>query len=165
TLTVNQNSDSLTGTTSAAVVDGVATFSDLAIARAGTGYTFTIKADGLKSATSAAFDVTTGPTAQLVFTRQPSGGRATNTWWSQPIVTVEDAFGNVVVTSVDAVSLQLTPTSGTANAVLVCAENPVVVVNGEARFSKCSIDLAGDDYTVTATSGPLSAVSEPFAIT
>jgi hypothetical protein len=165
TLTVNQNSESLTGTTSAAAVDGIATFADLTIASSATNYTLTMKADGLKTATSAVFDVATGPAAQLVFTRQPSGGKATKSWGTQPIVTVEDAFGNVVVTSVDPISLQLTPGSGDPGALLVCAENLVAAVNGEARFSKCSIDLPGNGYTLTATSDGLSGVSAPFVIT
>lgn len=162
TLTVNQNSDSLTGTTTAAVVDGLAAFADLAIATAATNYTLTMKADGLKTATSAVFDVTTGPAAQLVFTRQPSGGTASKPWSTQPIVTVEDAFGNVIVTSVDAIMLELTPGS-TSGAVLVCASNVLVAANGEARFSKCNVDQPGT-YTLTATSGPLSGVSDPFSI-
>ncbi len=164
-LTVNQNSESLTGTTSVAVIDGVATFADLTIATSATNYTFTMKAEGLKTATSAVFDVTTGPAAQLVFTRQPSSGRATKSWSTQPIVTVEDAFGNVVVTSVDGISLQLTPGGGNPSALLVCAENPVAAVNGDARFSKCSIDQPGSGYTLSATSGVLSGVSAPFSIT
>ncbi len=165
TLTVNQNSESLTGTTLATTVAGIATFADLTIATSATNYTLTMKADGLKTATSAAFDVATGPAAQLVFTRQPSGGRATKSWGTQPIVTVEDAYGNVVVTSVDEIALQLTPGSGDSGAVLLCAENLVAAVNGDARFSKCSIDLPGNGYTVTATSGGLSGVSAPFSIT
>ncbi len=164
TLTVNQNSGSLTGTTSVAVVDGIATFRDLTIATSAANYAFTTKAARLKTATSAVFDVTTSPAAQLVFTRQPSSGKAGKSWPTQPIVTVEDAFGNVVVTSVDNIALQLTAGDGTPDAVLVCAEDPVAAVNGAARFTGCSIDLPGSGYTVTATSGVLSGVSDPFSI-
>ena len=165
TLTVNQNSESLTGTTTATAVDGIVTFADLTIATSATNYTLTMKADGLKTATDAVFDVAIAPAAQLVFTRQPSGGRATKSWGTQPIVTIEDAYGNVVVTDVDGITLQLTPGSGDPAAVLVCAENLVAAVNGEARFSKCSIDLPGSGYTLTATSAGLTGVSAPFAIT
>lgn len=164
TLTVNQNSDSLTGTTSVAVVDGIASFADLAIATSATDYTFTMSAARLKTATSAVFDVTTGPAAQLVFVRQPSGGKAGKSWSTQPIVTVADAFGNVVVTSVDAITLELTP-GATSSVVLVCAENPLTAVNGEARFSKCYVDQPSTAYTLTATSAGLAAVSDPFSIT
>ena len=166
TLTVNQHSKSLTGTTSVAVVDGVATFADLAIATSATNYTLTMKATGLKTVTSAVFDVTTGPAALLVFTRQPSSsGRAGKSWSTQPIVTVEDAFGNVVVASVTEIALQLTPGGGNPDALLVCAENPVAAVNGDARFAKCSIDMPGSGYTVAAITGGLSTVSAQFSVT
>ncbi len=164
TLTVNQNSGSLTGTTSVAVVNGIATFPDLTIAISATNYTFTTKAAGLKTATSAVFDVATGPAAQLVFTRQPSSGKVSKSWSTQPIVTVEDAFGNVLVTSVDDITLQLTAGGGTPDAVLVCAEDPVAAVNGASGFTSCSIDLPGSGYTLTATSGMVSGVSVPFSI-
>ncbi|MGZ4793755.1 MAG: hypothetical protein ACXWBO_18010, partial [Ilumatobacteraceae bacterium] len=164
TLTVNQNSGSLTGTTSVAVVNGVATFADLTIATAATNYAFTTKAAGLKTATSAVFEVATGPPTQLVFTRQPSGGRAGKSWSTQPIVTVEDAFGNVVVAGTDDITLQLTAGSGTADAILACADDPVAAINGAAGFTRCSIDLPGNGYTLTATSGTLSGVSASFSI-
>jgi hypothetical protein len=79
-------------------------------------------------------------------------------------VTIEDALGNIVVTSVDGVTLQLTTGSGTPGAVLVCAAQPVAAVNGLARFTGCSIDLPGSGYTVTATSGAATGVSVPFSI-
>jgi len=47
----------LSGTRTAAAVAGVATFSDLSIDKAGTGYTIDAGSSGLSSATSAAFDV------------------------------------------------------------------------------------------------------------
>ncbi|MGZ4674082.1 MAG: hypothetical protein ACXV8K_15570, partial [Ilumatobacteraceae bacterium] len=81
-----------------------------------------------------------------------------------PIVTVEDAFGNVVVADTDDITLQLTAGSGTAGAILVCAEDPVAAINGAAGFTRCSIDLPGNGYTLTATSGTLSGVSASFSI-
>ena len=52
----------LSGTTSVAPVKGVALFGDLALDKAGTGYTLTASAPGATGATSASFDViaTTG---------------------------------------------------------------------------------------------------------
>jgi len=52
----------LSGTTSVAPVNGVALFGDLALDKAGTGYTLTASAPGATGATSASFDViaTTG---------------------------------------------------------------------------------------------------------
>ena len=54
---------SLFGTATVPAVNGVATFTDLSIKRAGTGYTLTASSGSLTSATSSSFDVTVRPTA------------------------------------------------------------------------------------------------------
>jgi alpha-tubulin suppressor-like RCC1 family protein len=64
----NPSGGSLSGTASTAVVNGIATFSDLSIDTPGTGYTLTASATGLNGASSAAF-VITG-----VFSSVSSGG-------------------------------------------------------------------------------------------
>ncbi len=56
-LALNPSSAPLSGTTSVAPVDGVASFNTLTISEEGTGYTFTASATGLASATSVAFDI------------------------------------------------------------------------------------------------------------
>src|SRR5207244_57604 len=53
----NPASGTLAGTTTVAAVNGVATFSNLSIDKAGTGYTLTASATGLTGATSSAFNV------------------------------------------------------------------------------------------------------------
>jgi hypothetical protein len=50
----------LSGTTTADATAGIASFNDLSINRAGTGYTLAATASGLSSATTAAFDVVSG---------------------------------------------------------------------------------------------------------
>src|SRR5207249_2562672 len=70
----NPASGILAGTKAVAAVSGVATFSNLSIDKAGTGYTLIASATGLAGATSSAFNisVSVGPAAKLVFTVQPS---------------------------------------------------------------------------------------------
>ena len=53
----NPASGTLSGTTTVAAVNGVATFSSLSLNTAGTGYTLTASATGLTGATSSAFNV------------------------------------------------------------------------------------------------------------
>src|SRR5207248_2626643 len=53
----NPASGTLSGTTTVAAVSGVATFSNLSIDKAGTGYTLNASATGLTGATSSAFNV------------------------------------------------------------------------------------------------------------
>src|SRR3989449_6431627 len=66
----NPGGATLSGTTTVAAVDGIATFSDLSLDKTGAGYTLTASASGgaLVAPTSAAFDVAPGPATQLEFT-------------------------------------------------------------------------------------------------
>ncbi|MBW3661125.1 MAG: hypothetical protein KY397_05775, partial [Gemmatimonadetes bacterium] len=58
TVAIGTGGGTLSGTKTVTAVDGVATFSDLSIDAAGEGYTLEASADGLTSATSAAFAIT-----------------------------------------------------------------------------------------------------------
>jgi hypothetical protein len=100
----------LLGTTTENLVNGVATFSDVRIETAGTGYT--LSADyGLLADTSDAFDITPAPPAQLSIRTEPSDNQARQA--IAPAVEVEflDAFGNFVdtVTADVTVALSVNP--------------------------------------------------------
>ena len=58
-ISANPAGGTLSGTATVAAVGGVATFSNLSINNAGTGYTLAASASGLTSATSGAFNITT----------------------------------------------------------------------------------------------------------
>src|SRR5438309_1448584 len=60
----------LSGTATVSAVNGVATFANLSIDRAGTGYTLAVSAGGLTDATSTAFNIV----APLTFTAVAAGG-------------------------------------------------------------------------------------------
>ena len=79
---------------------------------------------------------------------------------TQPVVSVEDAGGNVVTSDSDAVTLSITTPAG-AN--LACTTNPVDAEEGVATFAGCSIDLAGT-YTLTATDGSMNQQSSSLTI-
>jgi hypothetical protein len=61
----NGGGGTLSGTTTVAAVRGFATFADLAIDKAGTGYTLTAAATGVIGATSNPFAVTTAAAARI----------------------------------------------------------------------------------------------------
>ena len=67
----NPGGATLGGTLTVTAQDGVATFSDLTLNKAGTGYTLLVSASGLAGATTDAFDVTPAAATQLVVTSQP----------------------------------------------------------------------------------------------
>jgi hypothetical protein len=159
----NPSSGTLSGTLTVAAVGGVASFSDLSINKAGTGYTLTAADGALTGATSGAFNITPAAASQLVFTTQPSNAQAGASISPAVQVSVEDAFGNVVTTNSSTVTVAIgtNPSSGTLSGTLM-----VAAVNGVASFSDLSINKAGTGYTLTAADGALTgATSNPFNIT
>jgi hypothetical protein len=136
---------------------GVASFSGCKIDKAGTGYTLTASAASLTSATSSAFNITVGPAAKLAFTQQPAGAVTGVAFTTQPKVAVQDAGGNVVTTATNSITLAIgtNPGGGT----LTCTTNPRAASAGVATFSGCKINRAGSGYTLTATSGSLTAAT------
>jgi uncharacterized protein (TIGR03382 family) len=153
----------LGGTTTVAASAGVAMFSDLSIARAGTGYLLVAHADQAADATSSAFDISHGPAAALVFMVQPSNTPAGNSISPAVKVVLQDALGNVATSATDSVTLALgnNPRSGTLS-----GTRTVSAISGVATFSNLSIDKKGDGYTLVASSGALAgATSAAFNIT
>ncbi|HYI00011.1 S8 family serine peptidase, partial [Hyalangium sp.] len=153
----------LSGTKTAASVNGEATFSDLSIARAATGYQLTAQANGLANATSAMFDISSGPKAALAFTVQPGSTRVGTALSPAVRVAIQDAYGNVDTQATDAVTVALgsNPRNGTLS-----GGRTVNAINGVATFSDLSINRNGKGYTLQASAGALStAASTSFDIT
>jgi urease beta subunit len=151
----------LHGNTTVTAISGVATFDDLWIDGAASGYTLRALAGGLTSGSSASFTTTPAAPVQIGFETQPSDGIA-----AAPIppvqVAIQDRFGNAVTT-----------TSGSATVVL--AANPGgatlsgtltrTIINGVATFDDLSLEKVASGYTLTATvSGYNDVTSDPFAI-
>ncbi len=159
----NPSGGTLTGTTAIAAVSGVATFANLSINLAGTGYTLTAAATGLPTVTSGAFNITPGAATQLAFTVQPSTATAGASISPAVQVTARDAQGNTVpsFTSSVTVAIGTNPGGGTLS-----GTTTVAAVSGVATFSTLSINRSGTGYTLAATAaGPASASSAAFNIT
>jgi len=137
---------------------GVATFAGCAINKAGTGYKLTATISGLASATSTTFIVSAAPATQLVVTTQPSSSAGAGTAFAvQPVVTIKDASGVTVTASTAAVTLQITPATGTSGAIMTCTGGLTkTATSGVASFTGCNIDLLGAGYTITATADNLT---------
>ena len=160
----NPGSGTLSGTTPVAAVNGVASFADLSINHAGTGYTLVASASGLPDATSNAFNITAAPVATtLNYKVQPSNtltGAAIT-----PAVEVEilDQFGARLTSATNSVTLAIdaNPGSGTLG-----GTTTVAAVSGVATFANLSINNAGTGYTLAASaSGLTGATSAAFNIT
>ncbi|HEX8453305.1 MAG TPA: Ig-like domain-containing protein [Longimicrobium sp.] len=159
----NPASGTLSGTATVAAVNGIATFSDLSINKAGAGYTLAASSGSLTGATSGPFDITPGAPAALAFTVQPSNVVASAPITPAVQVSIVDANGNLVTTATDNVTIAIgtNPSGGTLS-----GTTTVAAVNGVATFSNLSINLVGTGYTLTASSGSLTgAMSSAFNVT
>ena len=158
----NPAAGSLAGTTTVATVDGVATFSNLRIAKAGTGYTLGAHTASIGPAISSAFDITPGPAEALVFTSQPA-----STMGGTPLTPVEvearDSVGNRALDFQDLVTITLVSASTPST---LSGTTAVNAVNGIATFSDLVIDQVSAGYTLTASAEGLSGgTSATFTIT
>ncbi len=158
TLTANGPDGATLACNPTTTVAGVATFSGCAVSAPGT-YTLTASS-GDFTAPSASFTVIPGGLASLTFSTQPGGGAGGQSFGTQPVLTLKDAGGSPATGIV-----MLTLSGGSAAAVLQCANNPAVSAGNLATFSGCRVDTDGTGYRLTATSGGVTATSEPFDVT
>jgi hypothetical protein len=162
-IATNPSGGTLGGTTTVSAVGGVATFTNLSIDRAGTGYTLVASSPGLASATSSAFNVTAGQAARLAFTSQPTSTVAGAAISPAVQVSVQDAAGNTVTSNsaTITVALQANPSGATLGGTLT-----LPATNGVATFPTLTISPAGSAYSLAASAAGLaSATSATFNVT
>ncbi len=159
-------SGTLLGTVSVNCVAGVASFTNLAIDLAGTGYTLDFSATGLTGTTSGTFNITVGSATQLVITTQPGNGTGGSALSAQPVLEVRDAGGNLVsADNSTVVNAAITGGTGTATAQIV-AGSTATASAGVVTFAGLAIDLAGTGYTLDfSASGLTGATSATFNVT
>src|SRR6266699_2839888 len=158
----NPGGGALSGTPIGSPVNGVATFANLSIERAGNGYTLTASAPGLAGATSGAFAIAAGAATPLVFTVHPNNTRTGAVISPAVQVAIQDAFGNAVATATNLVTAALgnNPSGGTLSGTTTASP-----INGRATFSDLSVDKAGKGYTLAASAtGLTDATSIAFNI-
>jgi hypothetical protein len=135
---------SLTGTTSVAAVNGVATFTGLSMTKAGT-FALSATDPGLASTTSNSITISAASSSKLAFTQQPASAAA-GASLGTVAVSVEDAYGNLVTTDHSTVSLAGNTLTGTLAA---------AAVNGVATFTGLSMTQSGT-FALSATDGTLT---------
>lgn len=163
----NPGGGTLSGTRTVAVSGGVASFGDLRLDRAGTGYTLVVSASGLTGATSQSFDISAPPppppmATALKFTVEPQSAQT------------GASIGTITVAAVDSAGTTVTAFSGTVTVALganpgagtLSGTTSAATSGGVATFSGLSIDKAGTGYTLAATTlGLSSATSTSFDVT
>jgi hypothetical protein len=154
----------LGGTLTVAPQNGVATFSNLTVSAAGSGYTLSAANPSLSSAVSKSFTISApagaAPSAaKLAFSQQPTGALIGAKISPAVRVAVEDSNGNPVTGAVNAVTLVLNGGTGLGGTLTAVPQN------GIATFSNLTVSAAGTGETLTANSPDLvSATSTSFAI-
>lgn len=139
----------LSGTTTRALNDGLASFDDLSIDTSGIGYTLILDSTGPGPVESDGFDVSGGTPTQVSFDIQPSESRAGQAISPAIVVQVLDSEGNVV-TDDNSTQVGLSISAGPGGATL-SGGGPVTVSNGEATFAGVSIDLVATGYQLEAS--------------
>lgn len=144
-----------TADTEVANASGVATFTDCVVNDPSTGSGDVIGAmDTVDIGGFSNAFVVLGPASKLVFTTEPSSSATGGTPFAvQPVVSIEDAVGNVVTTDTSRVTLALA--GSPTGAAITCTANPLAATAGVARFAGCAINLA-NSYTLTASDGTLT---------
>ncbi|MAZ48257.1 MAG: hypothetical protein CME65_06820, partial [Halobacteriovoraceae bacterium] len=152
----------LGGTVTVAAVGGIATFNDINIDLANTGYTLTASSGVLTDGNSASFNITPAAASQLAFTVEPTDTDIDTVISPDIEVQIQDAFGNLVNSS-DNVTLSINNNAGPGGT--LGGTLTVAAVAGIASFNDIEIDVAGSGYTLDADSGVLStATSNSFDI-
>jgi hypothetical protein len=148
---------SVGGTVSAAAINGVATFSDVLLDKAG-HYRLSASAGGVMAA-SKPITILPAGVANVSFMQEP-GNVVEGTQFSSRIrVLVADAFGNAAI---NGTPVTLSIHSGPTGAV-ISGKPSAIAHKGMAMFSNVTFQMAGD-YELTAAAGLVSADSNGFSV-
>jgi alpha-tubulin suppressor-like RCC1 family protein len=165
----------LGGTRTRAAVSGVATFADLTLDKAGTGYTLTASASGFAAGTSVPFAVRHGPARSIVsVSGNGQTGPAASALPAPFVVVVRDSLGNAVDSVRVAFRVTVgggklagqdsqvvfTDTLGTASATLTLG-----ATTATNTVTATSTGLTGSPVTFTATIAPASVTVTPASVT
>jgi hypothetical protein len=154
----NPGDGTLGGTTTVNFFHGVATFNNLTLTVADTGYSFTFVTPGLPSITTTA-DVQVTPAAATQLAALPlTGGMPTAGSGFNVQVAAEDAFGNLnsAFTGQVSATLASNPSGGTLSGPATATAQA-----GVATFTGLSLSQGGP-YGLSFTSGSLTPASSAF---
>ncbi|MBN1191539.1 MAG: hypothetical protein JXA46_17415 [Dehalococcoidales bacterium] len=158
TVTISPSSGSLYGTLSKAAVAGMATFNDIYCTQSGS-ISLTATSGSLDPAPSSNPVHTNPATANtLVFSTQPaSTGTVDNIFTTQPVVQIQDQYGNLKTSATSSVTLSgvLASDHNTSGAGTITGTNTKAAVGGIVTFTGVGYSKL-DTIHVKATSGSLT---------
>lgn len=149
----------LSGTTTVQAVQGIASFTDLSVARAGSDFKLVARVAGLDSAVSSPFRIAAGPASLLSF--DPLTSLLVTAGSNVPLVVrATDAAGNPASAS-GTVSIGFSRVSslGTTSAPdAIFGSTTAALLGGVATFSGINFQKTGS-YTLSASAPPLSTAT------
>ncbi len=136
-------------------VAGIATFTNVGISgTAGTPYTLTFISTGLTIPTQT-ITPTFGLATQATLTTPAAGAPSGLAFITQPVITINDTFGNPITNSTASVTMTVSSGATTVGTTTINA------VAGIATFTNVGISgAAGTSYTLTFTSGSLATATQ-----
>jgi hypothetical protein len=163
----NPANGSLGGNQDANAVAGVATFSDLVITKAASGYRLEASSDGVATVVSSSFGINPGHWHDAKFLVEPSNTTPNQAVVPAVKVAVIDAWGNVATSYPYVLYMQIGHDGSPGhNAILDPSGNGRAATAGIATFESVKIDQLGVGYTVyVAGTGVTPVYSTPFNVT
>jgi hypothetical protein len=144
----------LSGTTTATAVAGVATFTNLIITGTAGNFTLTFTPTSLTAVTSSSFALAAGAATKVAITRASVGTRDNIAFTTQPQITIQDASGNTVSSS-GTVTATISGAGGT-----LIGTTTATASSGVATFTGLGIDgTNGTTYTITYTVSGLTVAT------
>jgi hypothetical protein len=157
---IASGSGTLSGTTTVAAVNGVATFTDLVLSGTAGNFTLAFTPTSLTAASSSSFALSVGAASKVMITTQPAGAFNGIEFSTQPIVKITDAGGNTITSSTANFVATIASGSGTLN-----GTTTVAAVNGVATFTNLKITGTGNHtLTFTAAGGLTAATSNTLNV-
>jgi hypothetical protein len=150
----------LSGTTSVAAVNGVATFTNLVITGTSGNRTLTFTPTSLTAVTSNALTISVGAATQVAITRASVGTQRGTAFTTQPQITIQDSGGNTV-TSSSAVVTATVSAGGT-----LVGTTTATASSGVATFTGLGVNgTIGTTYVISYTVGGLGAKLSAVTLT
>ena len=144
----------LSGTTTVAAVNGVATFTNLVLSGTPGSFTLRFTPTSLTAATSDSFALSVGAASKVMVTTQPAGAFNGIEFSTQPVVKITDAGGNTITSSTANVVATLASGSGTLG-----GTTAVNAVAGVANFTNLKITGTGNHTLTFTPAGGLTAAT------
>ncbi len=161
TMTVNSGA-TVIGSATAIPVNGVATFVSAGVTASTGSYTLSYGGtlSGSAKAVTQPITVTAGVASKLAVTVSAAGAAAGAPFTTQPVVSVQDAAGNLAATSAATVTMTVSAGATVVGTVTATA------VNGVATFATAGIGgTAGTSYTLSFASSGLTSATQTITPT